>query len=265
MEPAKKVLVWTVIVVVLGLGYAFISGGDPTRAIVLGCGALAMMSLIVFLRWLTWRSTAGREFFSDDQRAQEAVLQGRLDDARRTYDKWRGSKVPQIASAAVHVSAALDMRLGRFDEAIDLLETHLEVVRGTLLPHTTVLLATNHALRNDLEAATRWLADTPTTAPARYQMPVAQLAFARALVDCRSGRFTEAARTLDERWPEIESQLEPHQLPPYRILRAFAQARSGLTVSDDLAGVRPSFAGEHAFLGKAWPEMATFLASHALV
>jgi hypothetical protein len=260
MKPMTKVLAWTAFVVVAGLAYAFYSGADPTRAIVLGAGALLMMSLIVFLRWLTWRGTATREFFTADQKAQQAVLEGRLDEARQTYETWRASKVPQIASAAVHLAATLDMRLGRINEAIQLLETRLKTARGPLLPHTTVLLATNHALRNDLEAAKRWLDETPATTPARYQMPVAQLAFARAVVECRSGRRDEAARLLDERWPDIERQLEPHQLRPYRILRAFA----GGNANADLADLRPTFAGEHDYLGKVWPEMATFLATNNL-
>ena len=57
-------------------------------------------------------------------------------------------------------------------------------------------------------------------------------------------------------------------LRPIRVLRAFAIAAGGVreagSASAIIAGMRPTYPHELAFLGAAWPEMAAFLASHEL-
>ena len=54
-------------------------------------------------------------------------------------------------------------------------------------------------------------------------------------------------------------------LRPLRVIRAFAIASTGprnAGMADaSLALSRPAYPGEYDFLGKAWPEMQTFLAS----
>src|SRR5262249_22927212 len=130
-------------------------------------------------------------------------------------------------------------------------------------------LALDHALSGDLAAAENWVAaaeertdelSTPSTA--------AMTAFAHAVLACRSGRAAEAARMLDDHWPDYEARLTGEMLRPLRIVRAFAIAtadpRSIGRAETVIAAARPVYRGEYAFLGTAWPEMANFLASHEL-
>ena len=130
-------------------------------------------------------------------------------------------------------------------------------------------LALVHALRGDLDEASRWL----TCANERRQssrMPsiAAMIAFSRAVALCRTGQAEEAARLLDEGWAEYESAFKGDVLRPLRVLRAFAHAssgpRSGGAALAALPLIRPNYPGEYRFLGVAWPEMATFLAAHEL-
>jgi hypothetical protein len=263
-----KILAWFFIVLVVVLGGALVNDGRWSAALVFVGGALLITLGILFSHQLRSRGERAREFMADDEAANDAVLRGDLDEARRRYERWRTSDVAPLATAAVHVVAGLDMRLGRMRDAIEILEQYARTQK-TLLPHTTVQLATSYALLGEIDAAKGWIDKTPATAPRRYAMPVAQLAFARAVIDCRSNRCAEAARTLDDAWPEIERTLKAHQVRPYGILRAFARAngdvRDADVVEGELALARPAFAGEHAYLGTAWPEMQQFLTAHGLV
>jgi len=57
-------------------------------------------------------------------------------------------------------------------------------------------------------------------------------------------------------------------LRPLRIVRAFAIAAAGPRdhgrADAVLAAARPAYPGEYEFVGKVWPEMASFLASHGM-
>ncbi len=223
MTLRTKLLVWIVIVIVIALGGGLVSDGRWNSGLVFVGGGVLILLGVWFSRRLRSRAERAREFMADDEAANEAVLRGDLEEARRRYEKWRTSDVAPLATTAVHVVAGLDMRLGRMRDAIESLEQYARTQKQ-LLPHTTVQLATAYALLGDLAAATSWLEKTPVTAPRRYAMPVAQLAFANAVIDCRSNRCADAARSLDDAWPEIERTLKAHQVRPYRILRAFARA-----------------------------------------
>jgi hypothetical protein len=91
---------------------------------------------------------------------------------------------------------------------------------------------------------------------------------ARAVIDCRSDRCAEAAQELDQVWRICEAELTGEQLRPLRIVRAFAVSNGGAHAGGSpeaaLATVRPAYAGEHDYLGKAWPEMARYLADNGL-
>src|ERR1044071_4577952 len=93
--------------------------------------------------------------------------------------------------------------------------------------------------------------------------------FARAVLDCRKEQCGDAARLLDEKWPECEAALTGADLRPLRVVHAYAHAAGGLRnsgVADNLlSSSRPVYDGEYDFLGVAWPAMRTFLVSHRLV
>jgi hypothetical protein len=138
-----------------------------------------------------------------------------------------------------------------------------------MFPTSAVDIALDYALLGDIAAAEKWMAEVEKRANdlSVPSLP-AMKAFARSVVDCRTGRCAEAARNLDERWPEYEGILTGETLRPLRIVRAFAIAAGGPRdaglAETVIAAARPAYPGEYDVLGMAWPEMATFLVTHAI-
>jgi hypothetical protein len=129
-------------------------------------------------------------------------------------------------------------------------------------------IALSYALLGDVPAAQTSLADADERAGDQTRAYRAHTALVRAVIDCRNHRRAEAARALDNVWPICEAELTGQQLRPLRIVRAFAQsdagAKPGGVIETALATVRPAYTGEHDYLGKAWPEMARYLADNGL-
>jgi len=165
------------------------------------------------------------------------------------------------------------MRQCELKQAIEVLTDNEEENTGALkavalFPTSAVDLALCHALLGDLVAAEKCIADAEVRASELSNPSFkAAKAFARAVVDCRAGRHVEAARMLEEGWPEFESMLTGDNLRPVRVVRAFAIAANPRNVglAETVLGTsRSNYPGEFDFLGAAWPEMSTFLATHNL-
>lgn len=178
----------------------------------------------------------------------------------------------------VHRTANELIRKGEMTAAIALLSRRADTAHLTENPAAppqptlTAVLATDlalaYALDGDVPAATSWLRTADEQANDTSAAHRVSTALVRAVIDCRSTRYDDAARALDELWPELEHRLTAQQLRPLWIVRAFAQsqggARDGGAAEAALTLVRPSFGGEHAYLGKAWPEMERYLVQNGL-
>src|SRR6185295_16419000 len=110
-----------------------------------------------------------------------------------------------------------------------------------------------NALLGRVEEAERWMAEVEKRGgfESNLRFP-AMKAFARAVVDCRSGRTAEAVKALDERWTEYEAVLSGETLRPMRVVRAFAIAASGPRSAGmaeaALANTREAYPGEYRCL-----------------
>ncbi|HEY5946614.1 MAG TPA: hypothetical protein VIV40_14025, partial [Kofleriaceae bacterium] len=183
--------------------------------------------------------------------------------------QWRGG-----AALARHNLAWTMMRQGEIAPAIDVLldneRLHRDAFKQVSLAGTSAIdLALDYALLGDTAKAEASFAEAErrNSEPSMATLPAMKL-FARAVIDCRIDRCSDAARYLDEHWAECEALLTGGTLRPLRVIRAFAHSAAGPRnaglVDAALANMRPAFAGEFTFLGVAWPEMATFLAAHQL-
>ena len=67
------------------------------------------------------------------------------------------------------------------------------------------------------------------------------------------------------RWTELERSTAADLVRAFRVIRAFAAEQAGgdaaVQSSDLLAGARPFRAGEYAWIGVRWPELARYLAA----
>jgi hypothetical protein len=144
-----------------------------------------------------------------------------------------------------------------------------ELEAMSMLLTTEADLALFHALLGDIDAAEKGMARLGLR---RHLTPNSAFpgmsTITRAVIDCRSGRAGDAARVLDENWAMCESSLTGDVVRVARVVRAFAIAsadsRDAGKADLQLVNARPAYRGEYDFLGKAWPEMQTFLLTHDL-
>ena len=216
-----------------------------------------------------------RQFNADNTRALAAVSRGELATAHDVFLDWsKRETAPQIRAIALHNLAWTLMRQGYLLRAAEIWaeneKRHRRVLEQNFLSATSAIdLALCHALRGALDDAQKWLAEADKrSATAQNPMNGAMLAFARAVLDCRSDRHEDAARLLEESWAEYENVLTGDNSRPLRVVRAFAISASGPrnagVAQNTLALSRPGFPGEYDFLGASWPEMASFLATNGL-
>jgi tetratricopeptide (TPR) repeat protein len=257
-----RVLLWLLLIAVLIAAYASISKGAVGKAFVLGGGALLALITVALVKRARRHNQELRAFMADDHAAHEAAVRGELDKAREIYQRWVAASSQQVAGVASLQLASVLRRQGELEDAIDTLRLEYQLHPSSpRAPRVTSELAACYALLGKLDEARAWSNKLDDVAAYR--------AFARAVIDCRAGDCASAARMLDEHWTEYESVLTGHALRPLRIVHAFARAQTGVrnagVAEATLISVRPRFAGEYDYLGKTWPEMATFLITHQLV
>jgi hypothetical protein len=217
-----------------------------------------------------------RRFASDINDGVAALGRGDLTLAHKLFWKWsERATVPRASALARHNLAWTQMRQGELARAIATLtdnEARHEGPLKAISMHATSAadLALCHALAGQVAEAEAWLVKAEQRSSARSIPSVpAMLAYARAVIDCRTGNCAEAARLLDERWAECEASLTGEVVRPLRVIRAFAHAAAGprsAGVADAiLATAKPTaYPIEYEFLSATWPEMASFLAAQNL-
>jgi hypothetical protein len=216
-----------------------------------------------------------RRFTRDNNEAVAMLARGELQRAYDVFWRWaERARVPYASALARHNVACTLVRQGKLQHAIDVY-THNEQLFGRALisaalhPTSAADLALAHALAGNVAEAETWLAraDERAEQPRQPAFPIIRV-YARAVIDCRSGRAADAARELDNRWGELEVVLTGSNVRPIRVVRAFAHAaigpRNAGVVEQVLTGMRPAYAGEFRYLGVAWPEMHQFLEAHGL-
>jgi hypothetical protein len=203
-----------------------------------------------------------------------AIARGDLETAHAIFWRWSASSVPRVSAISRHNLAWTVMRQGELQHAVEILNDnerhlakHLKAIG--LFATSAADRALNLALLGNLTTAEKWLTEAEARRKAVSNSTVpAVIALVRAVIACRSGKHEEAVAVLDERWAEYEGTLTGETLRLLRVVRAFAVAapdpRNAGLAETALAAVRPAYPSEYRFLGKAWPEMATFLASHGL-
>lgn len=237
-------------------------------------GYLAFIVLAVF--GLTVRNRRqGRAFVRENNAALAALARGELEKAHDVFRSWaEGIKLPRAAALARHNLASTLTRMGKLDES---LAVHVDndtrnpgALRALGLYATSAIsIAFMNALLGNLPEAETWIATADQRHPETVHPSLPPVrAFTLAIVDCRSGRFADAARMLADHWPEYEGTAPGGVIRPLRVVRAFAIAQVGPREAGNaealLAGSRPAYPREYEFLGTHWPEMASFLAAHGL-
>jgi len=166
------------------------------------------------------------------------------------------------------------IREGQLDLAIELL-SDLDRRGGVLNLDGAVAgaLALAHALAGNVDLATDWLAETRRRyrhyTASGIRVPAFAFVLSEAAVELRAGEAETVRRRLDDQWTQLENSVTGNILRPMRVLRAFALAqtagvREAAVVDSMLAALRGSSTHDIQYLGVAWPEMKTFIASHGL-
>lgn len=273
-QARKTIAIWLVLTAMFVVLYRMVGGSTSDGVEVIG-GTFAALVVIVFAIAIVRNMRQFRRFNAENSAAVAALGRGELERARTTFWGWAEQAVsPRIAALARHNLAWTLARQGRLAQAIEVAtnndEQHLAGLQPLgLAPTSAVDLALYHALANTLDEARRWLTITDDRR-AMLALPSvpAMKAFARAVIECRTGNPAEAARVLDEHWHEYEAVLTGDVARPLRVLRAFARAatdpRQAGVAEMDLLSARPVFPGEYAMLASGWPEMAAFLESQNL-
>lgn len=271
----KTTAIWMVNIAMFVAIYVMLSK-HPTTAGVLAtigvCIAILVVvvgvgSVFTFRRW--------RRAQAEINDAVAALSRGQLDLANETFMRWSESKYTALSALARHNLGWTLMRQGRLEEAIAVVSNNdwaheRALKRISLYGISSVDLSLCCALLGKIEDAESWIqvADRRAANATNPSFPAMKV-FARAVLDCRKEQCGDAARLLDEQWPECEAALRGSELRPLRVVRAYAHAAGGPRnsgVADNLlSSSRPVYDGEYDFLGVAWPAMRSFLVSHRLV
>ena len=270
----KTIAIWMVNIALFVACYGIFSE-NPTTAGALAVIGICIAILVVILG--TGSAFALRHWRRAQVEINGAVAagsRGQLDLAYETYARWIESSNPALSALARHNLGWTLMRQGRLEEALAVISNNdwaheRDLKRMSLHGTSSVDLSLFCALLGKIEDAESWLQVTEQRAATANPSLPAMKVFARAVLDCRRERCEDAARLLDEQWPECEAALRGSELRPLRVVRAYAHAAGGPRnsgVADHLlASSRPVYDGEYDFLGVAWPAMQSFLLSHRLV
>jgi hypothetical protein len=269
---AGRIALQLVILVGVIVGFAVIAGwsvvlvaeGAPVAAFVV----FALVDTIRFARQR--RVVHARMFY-----AHNTLARGELRAAREVYERLLGWVTHRELVVHVrHMYAWTAMRQGELQYATDLLNESktsyaVELRRQTLSGMTAAVLALNYSLLGDLAKAERCVTEAERCVDSLNPQFPALKALSRAALDCRAGRYGPAARLLAEQSLQIEDLFSEPYVRLLLVVRAFATAMMNDAgdagpAAAQLDAARPKYPGEYDFLGLPWPEMATFLASHAL-
>jgi hypothetical protein len=166
-------------------------------------GIVLLASLIGFIAFSSVRTRRRqRRFVADIDRGITALARGNLKEAHDVFEEWsEQATAAPMAALSRHNLAWTVMRQGDIQHSVDLSMNNrahhkAALLRIGMLATCNVDIALCEALLGRLETAETELADvdnhtairTPPTLPAMKAM-------VRAVIDCRSGRSEDAARS----------------------------------------------------------------------
>lgn len=272
-QALRTIAVWLVLIAMFLTIYTSFGGGLGFSLSMFG-GVIALV-LLFFGVTVARNVREARRFQADNTEALAQSARGNHEAARATFSRWvEETHMARVVAVARHNLGWTLARMGKLDEAIEVAtaneQHYLSQLEATVLAPTSAIdLALYHALAGHLDDAEAWLARAAERHD-KLSLPSvpAMAAFARAALDCRAGRYADAAGALDERWSEYEAVLTGDTVRSLRLVRAFAKAAEGPrhagVATIDIATLRPAFPDEYAMLTTTWPEMAGFLASNGL-
>jgi tetratricopeptide (TPR) repeat protein len=244
-----------------------------------GVVTVAPLVLIGVFFFLFLRAyTGSRSFNRDEEPGLVALAERRFSSAIEIFEKVAeaNAKRPAHAAAARTHLALAQLEAGELDAA---LATFAKVERSVGLLRSSGVrlrgaqeLALVHALLGDLETGQRWADDARKRLAATLDgrtYYASRLSMAEAVLAIRRGDSAGAAALLEKNWLVLRATLDGNSMRVVEVLRAFAEVGGGLrqynVVQERVLRVQPVTGNELAFLGARWPEMQSFLVSHALV
>jgi hypothetical protein len=271
----KTTVIWTVNLAMFVAIYAIFSNGPTAAGVLATLGASITILAIILGIATVFAQRRTRRALSEMNDAIAALSRGQLDRANETFTRWSESTNTILSAIARHNLGWTLLRWGRLETALAVVSNNdsaheRALQRLSLHGTSSVDLSLCCALLGKIEDAESWLEVTERRAAIATNPSLpAMRVFARAVLDCRKEQCGDAARLLDEKWPECEAALTGADLRPLRVVHAYAHAAGGPRnsgVADNLlSSSRPVYDGEYDFLGVAWPAMRTFLVSHRLV
>jgi hypothetical protein len=233
--------------------------------------------VILMFSWFMRAYRQNSEFAHSQEPGRLAMAQRRFAEAEGAFRGTlpRFDKQPAYRAVVVVNLATAQLHAGRFDDAI---ASCAEVERArTLLfgsgirTRIATLTALVYGLRGDVVTGERWTTDARARIAKNDEDRIghaANLCIAEAVIACRKGDHAGAVATLEKSWNELRYSLTADAMRIAEVVRAFAEAHSGIrasnTVAERLVRVEPVAPGELAFLGVEWPEMKAFLGAHGI-
>jgi hypothetical protein len=288
----KTLLLWVVLIVLFLTIWQFLSpspsNGPPAPKLppcetpfpwtsIVAPLVVCTVCLLIFARVM--RQLRGSTTFNASQEPGAiALAERRFGDALAVFRRLRDehAKKPLYRAVALVNIAEAELWAGRLDEAIAAY-VDIERTTGVLFSAGIRVIAASeltllYALKGDLEASTRWSAETMTRLGKTHDERLVhgvRVCLAEAIVLCRRGAAAEAVGVLDARWTTMRHAFTANWMRVVEIVRAFAEAqgpqREQNVVAERLVRVEPVVGDELAFLGAGWPEMRAFLVAHGIV
>jgi len=273
VQHARVVKRTTVVLGFTALGITAIAVG-----ITAGAGLVAVVlapTAISIVVGTIRQKRQARRFIEDVNETIALAARGDYAAVRQIFEYWiANARSPRVAALSRYCLADTLLHQGDLEGSCRLHVENYDDNRSTLQRSPvarTVLLDTAFAwgLRGNLAEVERWYVESERMTKELQDVTAPANAIAvKALIDCRSGRSDAAVALLDDNWADCEARLRGDSLRRLRILRGFARStlgpREAGRAHEDIVASRPRFPGEHAYLGKEWPEMAAFLAAHEL-
>jgi len=242
-----------------------------------GSWQLVLVVIGICVGAMVWAVRASRRATAMNGEGLQLMARGDLEQAAALFERLakKYRLLPVLRVAAQHNQAAVMLRRGELQRAIDMLAAIEQSgdLQGapTVRPLAAANMATGYALVGDTEAAEQWVAEAEKR---NQRQPDPRtvggaVALARAIVQCRQGQFTEVVRRLESEWGQLKEGLTGETLRPLRLVRAFALSQAGGpreagAVENVLIPLRGGRPGTLNYLASQWPELQEFLCGHNL-
>ncbi len=288
-KPRRTLALWVALIIMMIVIYQVVApaAGHVTAPLPpcaeashlgssLATWGMSLLLIFIFIFFIRMQLRGGSKFNLLQEPGLVSLAEGQLERATAVFREVMVKYQRQSSYAAVarYNLATTLLRQGNLSGAV---EEAARVEKGAGLLWASdirvlagILLAELYALRGQLDAAEKWLADArrrQLRSQSRTQ-PAAQLRLAETILQCRQGHFEDAVRLLDRDWRQLESTLTVAWMRNVWLMRAFAAAQLGgprdAGAVPYLSILRTQPAGAYDHLAVEWPELRTFLVANSL-